>query len=154
MHRPIWMETGKNVAFFMMQWEWIPFEQTKSTQIGCHDHSQWFVQIFWTQHWHHLGPWMFRFLLKPIDQTDNFSRKTESLRTGQVGKFDYRFVLDEPFPVQSNGAALPAISSFATFPIGHHWQQQTYVIYQFLSMKDTLLRHDRQPIWGPKKYST
>lgn len=67
-----------------------------------------------------------------VDQTDEFSRKLSLFARGQVGKFDYRLVLSDPFPVSSAGVALPAISENANFAqLGHHLQAQAYVIYQF-----------------------
>lgn len=87
-----------------------------------------------------------------VDQTDNFSRKLSLYARGQVGKFDYRFVLSEPFPVQSNGTVPPAISSYATFsPIGHHWQQQAYVMYQFFEHEGHLTPYMTGTYLGQKK---
>jgi len=67
-----------------------------------------------------------------VDQTDEFSRKLSVYARGQIYKFDYRFSLSDPFPITSNGSAVPAISqnsSFAT--LGHHKQYQGYLMYQF-----------------------
>ncbi len=67
-----------------------------------------------------------------VDQTDEFSRKLSIYARGQVGKLDYRVVLSDPFPIQSNGAAPPAISPNASFAQkGHTHQFQTYLMYQF-----------------------
>ena len=38
-----------------------------------------------------------------VDQTDEFSRKLSIYARGQLGKFDYRVVLSDPFPITSNG---------------------------------------------------
>src|SRR6185369_6516907 len=38
-----------------------------------------------------------------VDQTDEFSRKLSVYARGQIGKFDYRLVVSDPFPVQTNG---------------------------------------------------
>lgn len=87
-----------------------------------------------------------------VDQTDNFSRKLSIFARGQVGKWDYRFILSDPFPVQSNGSPVPAISSFATFsPIGHHWQQQAYVMYQFFEHENHLTPYTTGTYLGQKK---
>ncbi|HEX8529566.1 MAG TPA: hypothetical protein VF646_06065, partial [Cytophagales bacterium] len=60
-----------------------------------------------------------------VDQTDEFSRKLSVYARGQVGKIDYRFALSDPFPVQSSGAAAPAISANSTFAQkGHRKQYQ------------------------------
>lgn len=67
-----------------------------------------------------------------VDQIDQFSRKLSVYARGQVGKFDYRFVLSDPFPIGSNGSTLPAISKNAQFsPLKHQKQLQTYLMYQF-----------------------
>lgn len=68
-----------------------------------------------------------------VDQTDEFSRKLSLYARGQVGKFDYRVVLSDPFPISSNGTTPPAISAtYANFAqLGHQLQTQGYLIYQF-----------------------
>ena len=67
-----------------------------------------------------------------VDQTDQFSRKLSIYARGQISKFDYRFSLSDPFPVNSNGAAPPAISSNSSFALlGHQKQYQAYLMYQF-----------------------
>lgn len=67
-----------------------------------------------------------------VDQSDLFSRKLSVYARGQVGKFDYRFILSDPFPVTSNGAPLPALADAANFAQkGHTLQTQGYLIYQF-----------------------
>ncbi len=72
------------------------------------------------------------FLQTTVDQTDNFSRKLSVYMRGQVGKFDYRFVLSDPFPITSNGNAAAPITENATFAQkGHHLQTQGYLMYQF-----------------------
>ncbi|MBK8851713.1 MAG: hypothetical protein IPN73_16415 [Saprospiraceae bacterium] len=87
-----------------------------------------------------------------VDQTDNFSRKLSLYARGQIGKWDYRLVLSEPFPIQSNGAAVPTISNYATFsPIGHHWQQQAYLIYQFFDHEGHLTPYMTGTYLGQKK---
>ena len=68
-----------------------------------------------------------------VDQTDEFSRKLSLYARGQVGKLDYRLVLSDPCPINSNGQTLPALSSsvanFSQF--GRHKQAQGYLIWQF-----------------------
>lgn len=67
-----------------------------------------------------------------VDQIDMFSRKLSLYARGQIGKFDYRFSLSDPFPVSTNGTAAPKISPYATFAdSSHHKQYQGYLIYQF-----------------------
>jgi len=67
-----------------------------------------------------------------VDQTDEFSRKLSAYARGQVGKFDYRVVLSDPFPVTTNGQAPPVVNQNATYSqIGHHKQYQGFFIYNF-----------------------
>ncbi len=67
-----------------------------------------------------------------VDQTDEFSRKLSVYARGQVGKLDYRLILSDPFPITSNGAALPALNENATFSQrGHTKQFQGLLVYNF-----------------------
>lgn len=71
-----------------------------------------------------------------VDQIDQFSRKLSVYARGQLGKFDYRFVLSDPFPISSNGSTLPSISKNAQFsPLKHQKQLQTYLMYQFFDQE-------------------
>lgn len=65
-----------------------------------------------------------------VDQTDEFSRKLSLYARGQLGKFDYRVALSDPFPVTTSGAPPVAISEYATFSRkGHSKQFQGFFIY-------------------------
>lgn len=87
-----------------------------------------------------------------VDQIDEFSRKLSVYARGQVGKFDYRFVLSDPFPISSAGVALPAISKNAGFAqIGHHLQTQGYLIYQFFDHEQHLTPYMTGTYLGKKK---
>lgn len=55
------------------------------------------------------------FLQYSVDQIDQFDRRLALYARGQVGKIDYRAYVSNPFPINSNGAAVPAISKNATF---------------------------------------
>lgn len=67
-----------------------------------------------------------------VDQTDEFSRKLSLYARGQVGRIDYRFAISDPFPIQTNGAAPPALSPYSTFALkGHTKQFQGLLLYQF-----------------------
>ncbi len=73
------------------------------------------------------------FIQSTVDQTDQFSRKLSVYLRGQIGRFDYRMAMSDPFPITSNGNIPPSISTFATFSqLGHEKQWQAYFIYQFL----------------------
>ena len=73
------------------------------------------------------------FAQSTVDQTDLFSRKLSLYARGQIWKIDYRFVLSDPFPVNSNGqtqaSISPIVSNFAQK--GHSLQANTYIIFQF-----------------------
>ena len=87
-----------------------------------------------------------------VDQTDLFSRKLSVYARGQVGKIDYRFSLSDPFPVMSNGAALPPLTTNATFAQkGHHLQQQGYVMYQFFDHENHTTPYMTGTYLGNKK---
>lgn len=67
-----------------------------------------------------------------VDQTDEFSRKLSLVFRGQISKLDYRVSISNPFPITSNGQALPPLSQNATFTQkGHTLQYQTYLVWQF-----------------------
>jgi hypothetical protein len=55
------------------------------------------------------------FLQYSVDQIDQFDRRLAIYARGQVGKIDYRFYLSNPFPVNSNGNAAPALGKNAQF---------------------------------------
>jgi hypothetical protein len=42
------------------------------------------------------------FAQSTVDQTDEFSRKLSVYARGQIGKFDYRIVLSDPFPIMKH----------------------------------------------------
>jgi hypothetical protein len=87
-----------------------------------------------------------------VDQTDEFSRKLSIYARGQVGKFDYRFILSDPFPITSNGAALPALSANANFAqLGHQLQPQGYLIYQFFEHENATTPYMTGTYLGKKK---
>lgn len=86
-----------------------------------------------------------------VDQTDQFSRKLSVYARGQVGKFDYRFLLSDPFPITSSGAATDfnLDASFATQ--GHQLQPQAYIIYQFFDHENHTTPYMTGTYLGKKK---
>lgn len=73
------------------------------------------------------------FLQATVDQTDEFARKLSLYARGQIGKFDYRFAVSDPFPIQTNGQPLPTIAPEATFTTyGHTHQYSGMIIHNFL----------------------
>jgi hypothetical protein len=72
------------------------------------------------------------FLQATVDQTDEFSRKMSIYVRGQIGKWDYRFSLSDPYPIANSGNPVTLKANSATFAgYGHHKQYQSYIMYQF-----------------------
>jgi hypothetical protein len=72
------------------------------------------------------------FLQATVDQTDEFSRKMSVYARGQIGKWDYRFSLSDPYPIANSGNPVVLKANSATFAgYGHHKQYQSYIMYQF-----------------------
>lgn len=87
-----------------------------------------------------------------VDQTDQFSRKLSVVARGQLGHWEYRFVFSDPFPIQSNGNALPVLNHYASFtPKGHHWQQQAMITYQFFDHEQNTTPYMPGTYLGNKK---
>lgn len=87
-----------------------------------------------------------------VDQNDEFSRKLSVYARGQVGKFDYRFILSDPFPISSNGTTPPPISANAAFaPMGHTKQVQGQLLYQFFEHENNLTPYMTGTYLGKKK---
>lgn len=87
-----------------------------------------------------------------VDQIDQFARKLSIYARGQVGKFDYRAVLSDPFPIASNGqtpSALTTMSNFATK--GHHLQTAGYLLYQFFDHENHTTPYMNGTYLGSKK---
>jgi hypothetical protein len=86
-----------------------------------------------------------------VDQTDQFSRKLSVYARGQVGKFDYRFILSDPFPITSSGNVTEynLDASFAT--LGHQLQPQAYIIYQFFDHENHTTPYMTGTYLGKKK---
>lgn len=67
-----------------------------------------------------------------VDQTDEFARKLSVYARGQVGPFDYRVAVSDPFPIQTNGATPPALGPNANFALkGQTKQVQGMLLYSF-----------------------
>ncbi|KAA0991164.1 hypothetical protein [Dyadobacter aurulentus] len=72
-----------------------------------------------------------------VDQTDQFSRKLAVYSRGQVGKFNYRVVVADPFPLETNGAVPPAISQNAGFSQRkNHKQFDALLVYNIFDTED------------------
>lgn len=55
------------------------------------------------------------FLQYSVDQIDQFDRRLAVYARGLLGKLDYRIYVSDPFPVNSNGSAPPALGKNANF---------------------------------------
>ena len=87
-----------------------------------------------------------------VDQTDQFSRKLSVVARGQIHRWDYRFVLSDPFPVQSNGVVPPAIGPNATFALKtHRMQQQVMIGYNFFDQEPLKTPYMAGTYLGKKK---
>ncbi len=90
-----------------------------------------------------------------VDQTDEFSRKLSIYARGQISKVDYRLVVSDPFPIQTN--ANNAVASldkngYATFAgTKHHKQYQGYIAYQFYDHEQHLTPYMTGSYLGTKK---
>ena len=59
-----------------------------------------------------------------VDQTDLFSRKLSVYLRGQIGKFNYRVIASDPFPISTSGMPpVPISPDNATFAINNHTKQ-------------------------------
>jgi hypothetical protein len=87
-----------------------------------------------------------------VDQTDEFSRKLSLYLRGQLGRFDYRLVVSDPFPVVTNGQARQTLSSNAVFAqSGHQKQYQGFFMYNFLEKESHATPYMTGTYLGKKK---
>jgi hypothetical protein len=93
------------------------------------------------------------FAQSTVDQVDEFSRKLSLYARGQLGPFDYRLVLSDPFPIQSNGQPLtnPSSSQASFSRIGHYKQYQGFFQYQFFEKEQVLTPYMTGTYLGKKK---
>jgi hypothetical protein len=99
-----------------------------------------------------------------VDQTDEFSRKLSVYARGQLGRFDYRLVVSDPFPVNTNGT-LPVSSNGGvntTVPIansvnaafaqvGHEKQYQGFFMWNFFDKESHVTPYMTGTYLGKKK---
>src|SRR5882762_6482060 len=99
-----------------------------------------------------------------VDQTDEFSRKLSVYARGQVGRLDYRLVLTDPFPVNTNGTlpvsangsvntTLPIANSqnSAFAQVGHHKQYQGFFMWNFFDKESHATPYMTGTYLGKKK---
>lgn len=72
-----------------------------------------------------------------VDQTDEFARKLSLYSRGQLGKLNYRLDVSDPFPIETNGSAPPALGANAVFAQRNHKKQfQGLLIYNIFDTED------------------
>lgn len=72
-----------------------------------------------------------------VDQTDQFARKLAIYSRGQVGKFNYRIAVADPFPIETNGAVPPVLGGNAVFAQKKHKKQlDGLLIYNIFDTED------------------
>lgn len=87
-----------------------------------------------------------------VDQIDQFSRKLSVYARGQIGRWDYRYILSDPFPITSNGQTPPALAPVSNFALkGHNLQHQAYLIYQFFDQESHTTPYMTGSYLGTKK---
>ena len=88
-----------------------------------------------------------------VDQIDQFSRKLSVYARGQVGRFDYRLMLSDPFPVTSSGSPVdPTPGLNATFANERHNKQfQGFFQYNFLEREPHTTPYMAGTYLGKKK---
>ena len=101
-----------------------------------------------------------------VDQTDEFSRKLSMYARGQIGRLDYRLVMSDPFPVNTNGtvgalgstSAVPVPASvanggeFAAFAqVGHNKQYQGFFMWNFFDKESHVTPYMTGTYLGKKK---
>lgn len=92
------------------------------------------------------------FLQTTVDQTDEFSRKLSVYARGQLGKLDYRIIVSDPFPIQTNGQTPPPIGPDATFTTyGHTHQYHGMLIYNILDKEPHTTPYMAGTYLGDKK---
>ncbi len=92
------------------------------------------------------------FLQATVDQTDEFARKLSVYARGQLGKLDYRVAISDPFPVQTNGQAIPTLGKDATFTTyGHTHQYSGMLIYNLFDKEPHTTPYMAGTYLGDKK---
>lgn len=92
------------------------------------------------------------FLQTTVDQTDEFSRKLSVYARGQIGKIDYRVIVSDPFPIQTNGQTPPTIGPDASFTTyGHTKQYHGMLIYNILDKEPHTTPYMAGTYLGDKK---
>ncbi|MBC7553378.1 MAG: hypothetical protein H7257_05320 [Taibaiella sp.] len=92
------------------------------------------------------------FLQVTVDQTDEFARRLAVYGRGQLGRFDYRVAISDPFPIQTNGVPPAPIGKDATFTTyGHTRQFNAFFMYNLLDREPNTTPYMAGTYLGDKK---
>ncbi len=92
-----------------------------------------------------------------VDQTDEFSRKLSVYARGQLGRLDYRLVLTDPFPVNTNGTVTTPLTFAPNSPnasfaqVGHDKQYQGFFMWNFFDKESHVTPYMTGTYLGKKK---
>jgi hypothetical protein len=92
-----------------------------------------------------------------VDQTDEFSRKLSLFARGQIGSLDYRLVLTDPFPVNTNGTVNVPLTAAPNSPnatfaqVGHNKQYQGFFMWNFFDKESHVTPYATGTYLGKKK---
>ncbi len=91
-----------------------------------------------------------------VDQTDEFSRKLSVYARGQIGKLDYRVVMSDPFPINTNGTiaspiSIPTSNNASFAQVGHHKQYQGFFMWNFFDKESHVTPYMTGTYLGKKK---
>jgi hypothetical protein len=90
-----------------------------------------------------------------VDQTDEFSRKLSLYARGQIGNLDYRLVISDPFPVQTNGStsiqSIPTSQNATFAQVGHSKQYQGFFMWNFFDKESHVTPYMTGTYLGKKK---
>lgn len=87
-----------------------------------------------------------------VEQIDEFARKLSVFARGQLGKFDYRVVMSDPFPITTTGTVPPPPGEHATFAHDAHYKQyQGLFLYNFFDKEPHTTPYMTGTYLGKKK---
>lgn len=91
-----------------------------------------------------------------VDITDEFARKLSVYARGQIGRLDYRLVLSDPFPINTNGtiaapATAPTSNNAAFAQVGHRKQYQGFFMWNFFDKESHVTPYMTGTYLGKKK---
>jgi hypothetical protein len=86
------------------------------------------------------------------DATDQFLRHLAIYTKGKLWKFDYRFILADPFTISTSSLFVPTISQYANFsPIGRSIQTSGYLAVEIFDQESNQIPYSTGTYHGTKK---